>query len=51
MFTQLESDILYCEVKWVLGSVTRNKASGDVGILAELFQIQKDAVAKTLHSV
>ena len=51
MFTQLESDILECEVKWVLGSITTNKASGGDGILVELFQIHKDAAAKVLHSV
>ena len=51
MFTQLESDILDCEVKWVLRSITTNKASGGDGILVELFQIHKDAAAKVLHSV
>ena len=40
--TNLEPDILECEVKWALGSITRNKASGDDGIPVELFQILKD---------
>ena len=48
--TKLEPDILECEVKWVLGSITMNKASGGDGIPAELFQILKDAV-KLLHSI
>ena len=42
VITQLESDILKCEVKWALGSITMNKASGGDGIPAELFQILKD---------
>ena len=42
MTTHLEPDILECEVKWALGSITMNKASGDGGIPAELFQILKD---------
>ena len=42
MITHLEPDILECEVKWALGNITMNKASGDVGILVELFQILKD---------
>ena len=42
MITHLEPDILECEVKWALGSITTNKASGDDGISAELFQILKD---------
>ena len=46
--THLEPDILECEVKWALGSITTNKASGDDGIPAELFQILKDAVAKVM---
>ena len=50
MFTQLEPDILECEVKWALGSITTNKTSGGDGIPAELFQILKDAV-KVLHSI
>ena len=47
----LESDILECEVKWVLGSIAMNKASGGDGISAELFQILKDATAKMLPSI
>ena len=50
MITHLEPDILECQVKWVLGSITMNKASGDDGILVELFQILKDDV-KMLHSM
>ena len=50
VITHLEPDILECEVKWALGSITMNKASGGDGILAELFQILKDAV-KVLHSI
>ena len=46
----LESDILECEVKWALGSITMNKASGGDGIPVELFQILNDAV-KVLHSI
>ena len=49
--THLEPDILECEVKWALGIITMNKASGGDGIAAELFQILKDAAAKVLHSV
>jgi len=51
VITHLESDILECEVKWVLGSITMNKASGDEGIPAELFQILKDDTVKMLHSI
>ena len=51
MVTQLEPDILEREVKWVLGSITRNKASGGDGISAELFQIPKDDAVKVLHSI
>ena len=51
MFTHLEPDILECEVKWVLGSITTNKASGGDGIAAELFQILKDDAVKVLHSI
>ena len=47
----LETDILECEVKWALGSVTTNKASGGDGIPAELFQILKDDAVKVLHSI
>ena len=51
MYTHLEPNILECEVKWALGSITANKASGGDGIPAELFQILKDAAVKVLHSV
>ena len=51
MVTQLEPDILECEVKWALGSITTNKASGGDGISAELFQILKDDVVTVLHSI
>ena len=50
MITHLKPDILECEVKWALGSITMNKASGGDGITVELFQILKDAV-KVLHSI
>ena len=46
MITHSEPDILECEVKWALGSITMNKASGDDGIPVELFQILKDDVVK-----
>ena len=49
--THLEPNILECEVKWDLGSITMNKASGGNGIPAELFQILKDDVVKVLHSI
>ena len=49
--THLEPDILECEVKWALGSITVNKASGDDGILDELFQILKDDAVTVLHSI
>ena len=51
MITHLEPEILECEVKWALGSITTNKASGDDGIPAELFQILKDDAVKVLHSI
>ena len=51
MFTHLEPDILEFEVKWALGSITMNKASGGDGIPAELFQILKDDAVKVLHSI
>ena len=51
MITYLEPDILECEVKWALGSITTNKASGGDGIPAELFQILKDDAAKVLHLI
>ena len=47
MITHLEPDILECEVKWALGSITRNKASGGDGIPVELFQILKDEAVKS----
>ena len=50
MITHLEPDILECEVKWALGSITTKKASGGVGIPVELFQILKDVAVKLLHS-
>ena len=49
--THLEPDILECEVKWALGSITMNKASGRDGIPVELFQILKDDDVKVLHSI
>ena len=51
VITHLEPDILEYEVKWALGSVTMNKASGGDGIPAELFQIVKDDAVKVLHSI
>ena len=51
MITHLEPDILECEVKWALGSITTNKASGSVGIPVELFQILKDDAVKVRHSI
>ena len=51
MITHLEPDILECEVKWALGSITTNKASGGDGILIKLFQILKDDAVKVLHSL
>ena len=47
----LQSDILECKVKWALGSITSNKASGGNGIPAEVFQILKDDAVKVLHSI
>ena len=49
--THLEPDILECEVKWALGSITTNKASGGDQIPVELFQILKDDAVKVLHSI
>ena len=49
MITHLEPDILECEVKWPLGSITTNKASGVNGISAELFQILQDDAVKVLQ--
>ena len=51
VITHLESDILECEVKWALGSITTNKASEGDGIPVELFQILKDDAVKVLHSI
>ena len=51
VITHLEPDILECEVKWTLGSITLNKASGGDGIPIELFQILKDNAVKVLHSI
>ena len=51
VITHLEPDILECEVKWALGSITTNKASGSGGIPLELFQILKDDAVKGLHSI
>ena len=51
MITHLEQDILEYKVKWALGSITTNKASGGDGILVELFQIPKDDAVKVLHSI
>ena len=51
VITHLEPDTVECEVKWALGSITMNKASGDDGIPAELFQILKDDTVKVLHSI
>ena len=51
MVTHLEPDILECEVRWALGSITTNKASGGDGIPVELFQILKDDAVKVLHSI
>ena len=51
MITDLELDILECEVKWALRSITMNKASGGDGIPVELFQILKDDAVKVLHSI
>ena len=50
MVSYPEPDILECEVKWTLGSITKNKASGAYGIPVELFQILKDDTVKVLHS-
>ena len=51
VITQLEPDILECEVKWALGNITTNKASGCDGIPVELSQILKDDAVKVLHSI
>ena len=51
VITHLEPDILECEVKWALGSITMNKASTGEGIPVELFQILKDNAVKVMHSI
>ena len=51
MITNLEPDILECEVKWALGSITTDKASGGDGVPVEFFQILKDDIVKVLHSI
>ena len=51
VITQLESDILECEIKWALGSIAMKAASGCDGIPTELFQILKDEIVKMLHSI
>ena len=51
VITYLEVDILESKVKWALGRITMNKASGDDGIPADIFQLLKDDVVKVLHSV
>ena len=51
MITHLEPEIMECEVKWALGSITTNKSRGDDGIPVELFQILKDDAIKVLHSI
>ena len=51
VITNLEPDILECEVKWAFGSIATNKASGGNGIAVELFQILKDDARKVLHSI
>ena len=51
VITHLEPDILECEVKWALGSITMNKASGGDGIPVELFQVLEDDAVKVLHSI
>ena len=51
VITDLEPDILECEVKWALESITTNKASGGDGIPVELFQILEDDAVKVLHSI
>ena len=51
VITHLEPDILECEVKWALGSIATNKASGDDGIPVELFKTLKDDAVKVMHSI
>jgi len=51
VITHLDPDVLECEVKWALGSITINKASGSDGFPVELFQIPEDDAVKVLHSI
>ena len=51
LITLIEPDILECKVKWALGSINTNRASGDDGISAELFQILKNGAVKVFHSI
>ena len=51
VITHIEPNILECEVKWALGSITMNKTSGGDGILVELFKILKDDAVKVVHSI
>ena len=51
MVTHLEPDVLECEIKWAIGSITTNKASGGDEILAELFKIIKEDTFKVLHPI
>ena len=51
VITHLKPDILECELKWALGKITMNKASGTYGILAQLFKILKDDAVKERHSI
>ena len=51
VITHLEPDIMECKVKWAIGSITMNKASGGNGISVELFQFLKDDAVKVLHSI
>ena len=51
VITHLKPDILECEARWALGSITMNKASGGDGVPVELFQILKDDAVKMLHSI
>ena len=51
VITHLKTDNLECEIKWALGSITTNKASGSDGIPVDLFQILKDDAVKVLHSI
>ena len=51
VITHLEPDILECEVRWALGSITTNKTNGGAGVPVELFQILKDDAVKVLHSI